>query len=87
MPKPAIPKTVTPPRRRAPVRPDAQPPRQFVDVATFAAVFGVNDRTVRRWIHDGLITGYKIAGRGLLRVDLAEVDRVIRPVEPGEVSP
>jgi excisionase family DNA binding protein len=75
-------------RRRAPTRPDAPPPRRLVDVWEFAeAAGGVSERTVRRWVHDGLLTGYKLAGRGLLRVDLNEIDRVVKRVEPGEVSP
>jgi excisionase family DNA binding protein len=78
--------TQKPIRRRAPLRPDAPPPRQLVDVEEFAAVVGVNSRTVRRWVRDGLLTGYKLAGRGLLRVDLNEIDRVVKRVEPGDVS-
>jgi len=42
-------------------------------VKTAAEVYDVNDRTVRRWIDEGLITGYRV-GRTLVKVDLHEVD-------------
>jgi excisionase family DNA binding protein len=73
-------------RRRAPRRPDAPPPRRLVDVAEFAAAATVSPRTVRRWIHAGVLPAYRLAGRGLLRVDLNDLDRVVQPVAPDEVS-
>jgi hypothetical protein len=74
-------------RRRAPARPDASQRPQFVDVFEFAAAAGVGDRTVRRWANAGLITSYRVAGRGMLRFDINELGRVVRPVPPESVSP
>jgi excisionase family DNA binding protein len=74
-------------RHRAP-RAERPPARVLVDVHTFArAAGGVSERTVRRWIHDGTLPAYKLAGRGLIRIALDDLDLVIRPVKPGEVSP
>lgn len=78
-----MPTTTRTTRRRAP-----RAAHVLVDVPTFAkAAGGVSERTVRRWIHDGTLPAYRLAGRGLLRIDLDDLDRVMRSVEPGEVSP
>jgi excisionase family DNA binding protein len=80
-----MPTTNTATRRRARAE---RPPARVLDVPTFAkAAGGVSERTVRRWIHDGTLPAYKLAGRGLLRITLDDLDRVMRPVKPGEVSP
>jgi excisionase family DNA binding protein len=81
-----MPTTNTATHHRA--RAERPPARVLVDVPTFAkAAGGVSERTVRRWIHDGTLPAYKLAGRGLLRIALDDLDRVMRPVKPGEVSP
>src|SRR5215472_10379102 len=51
----------------APGNPTARPARRLVSVKTAAEVHDVNDKTVRRWIDEGLITGYRI-GRTLVKV-------------------
>ena len=40
---------------------------------------GVSSRTLRRYIADGRITGYRI-GPKLIKVDLNELDRIITPI-------
>lgn len=57
-----------------------RPPRQLqlVSIDVAAERLNVNSRSVRRWIADGRIPGYRV-GR-LLKVDLAEVDAFVRPV-------
>jgi excisionase family DNA binding protein len=73
-------------RNRAPRRPDAPPPRQLVDLETFERQVGVSSRTVRRWIRAGVLPAYRLAGRGLLRVDLNDLDKVATPADPESVS-
>jgi excisionase family DNA binding protein len=52
-----------------------------------AARFDVHDRTVRRWIAEGLITGYRV-GSTLIKVDLNEIeDRIVRVIPPAEARP
>jgi len=54
--------------------------RHLVSLTEAAArAGGVNVRTVRRWIADGRITGYRV-GPKLIKVDAAELDGIIRPV-------
>jgi len=60
------------------------PARRYASVKTAAEIYDINPRTVRRWISEGRITGYKI-GAMLVKVDLNELEekivRVIPPVE------
>jgi excisionase family DNA binding protein len=55
-------------------------PRRIVPIAAGAEhAGGVNVRTLRRWIADGRLTGYRV-GPKLLFVDLDELEQMIRPV-------
>jgi excisionase family DNA binding protein len=73
-------------RRRAPVRADAPPKTRYVDIETVAGIANVSTRTVRRWIKDGRLPAYQLAGRGLIRIDLRDLDKVIAPVDPARFS-
>ena len=53
--------------------------RRYASIAEAAEYVGLHDRTIRRWILDGRLTGYRL-GTKLLRVDLNEVDRLFKPV-------
>ena len=52
---------------------------ETVTVAEVARQAGVHPSTVRRWIADGIITGYRL-GPNRLRVDATEVERLLTPV-------
>ncbi|SEE91295.1 helix-turn-helix domain-containing protein [Jiangella alba] len=70
-----------PTKNRAPDR------RQLVSVEAFADHIDVHPRTVRRWITEGKLPGYKVGnrgGHGLWKVDMNDVDLVVQPIEPGE---
>lgn len=54
-------------------------PRQLESVASGAAYANVSQRTIRRWIADGRLRAYR-AGSRLVRIDRAELDRLIRPI-------
>ena len=54
-------------------------PARPASIAVAAQQHGVHPRTIRRRIADGSLTGYRF-GPHLLRVDLDEVDRLLRPV-------
>ena len=41
--------------------------------------YGVNPKTIRRWIAAGRIAGYRFGPR-MLRVDLDELDALMRPL-------
>ena len=53
-------------------------PKQTISLAEGARRAGVHQRTLRRWINDGIITGYHLGPR-MLRLDPAEID-LLTPV-------
>lgn len=53
--------------------------RRLVSLAEAAAHADVSTRTLRRYIGQGRLTGYRIGPR-LLKVDLNEVERLARPI-------
>lgn len=58
--------------RRAAVR------RDLATMAEAAEYARLSVRTIRRYVADGRLTGYKVGPR-LIRVDLDEVDSIMRP--------
>lgn len=52
--------------------------RRYGKISEAAKYLGVTDRTIRQMISDGRITGYRCGSR-LVRVDLNEIDDVMRP--------
>lgn len=60
----------------------AMAPRQpnYVSVKSAANYLGVAERTVRRMIEDGRLTGYRLEGARFVRVDLNEVKAKLRPM-------
>ncbi len=62
---------------------------RLASVATAADTYAVSTRTVRRWISDGLVTGYHLGPNphGPVRVDLDQIETVIlRPIPNGATS-
>lgn len=53
--------------------------RRFGSVADAAEFAGVNPKTIRRRIADGTLNGYRLGPR-LIRVDLNELDALLRPI-------
>lgn len=52
--------------------------RRYAKITEAAEYLGVSPRTVRTMIADGRLTGYR-SGPRLVRVDLNEIDRAMRP--------
>ena len=50
-----------------------------MSLAEAAAYADVSTRTLRRYISHGRLTGYRVGPR-LLKVDLNEVDAMVRPI-------
>jgi len=53
-------------------------PRRLVALTTAAEYADVSTKTMRRWIAEGKVPGYR-AGR-LIKVDLNELDAALRPI-------
>jgi excisionase family DNA binding protein len=56
------------------------PPRRLVSIAHAADYEGVHPRTVRRQIARGDLTAYRLGSTRTLRVDLDDVDSLLRPI-------
>jgi excisionase family DNA binding protein len=57
--------------------------RRFESIQGAAAYAGVSSKTIRRRISDGSLTGYRMGPR-LVRVDLNELDALLRPIQSAE---
>jgi excisionase family DNA binding protein len=57
-------------------------PRRYASLDEAADYIGVNEKTIRRHIAAGRITGYRLGNR-LVRIDLNELDEVMRPIPAG----
>jgi len=53
--------------------------RRLGSVADAAAYADVSSRTIRRWIATGRLPGYRVGPR-LVKVDLADLDAIVRPI-------
>jgi excisionase family DNA binding protein len=52
-------------------------------IKTTSEQYGVSEKTLRRYIAEGKITGYRLGPR-LIRVDVDEVEALLKPI-PAEV--
>ena len=52
----------------------------FITQQEAAKLFGVNSRTIRNWITEGLITGYRLPGGHAVRVDRDEILAKIKAI-------
>jgi excisionase family DNA binding protein len=60
--------------------------RRLAPLPDAAKYIGVTDRTLRRWIADGTLTGYRL-GAKTLRVDLNEVDdKLCQPIPAAQAG-
>ena len=53
--------------------------RELVSIPRAAEHLGISEKSVRRYISQGRLTGYRL-GKRLIRVDLAEVDSALRQI-------
>ena len=66
--------------------PHISPRHRYASLADAAAYVDVDERTIRRWIAAGLLTGYRL-GQKTIRVDLNEVDEALcRPIPAAKVG-
>jgi excisionase family DNA binding protein len=53
----------------------------FASVTDAATYANVSTKTIRRYIADGRLTGYRVGPR-LVKVKLADLDALMRPIPP-----
>jgi excisionase family DNA binding protein len=53
--------------------------KRFASVQDGAHYSGLSEKTLRRYISDGRLTGYRLGVR-LLRIDLNELDQLFKPI-------
>lgn len=56
--------------------------RRLARITLAAEYLDVSERTIQRWIADGKITGYRVGGK-LVRVDLDQLENLVRPIQTG----
>lgn len=54
--------------------------RDWVSQAEAAEYLGVTDRTIRNYISRGYLTGYRLRGSRLVRVDRADLDALMATI-------
>ncbi|WP_206488388.1 excisionase family DNA-binding protein [Rhodococcus sp. KRD162] len=59
--------------------------RRLTRIPVAAEYLDVSERTIQRWIADGKITGYRVGGK-LVRVDLDQLDQLVRPIQTGHIA-
>ena len=59
--------------------------RRLGRISVAAEMLDVSERTIQRWIADGMITGYRVGGK-LVRVDLDQIDTLARPIQTGHIA-
>lgn len=63
----------------------AKPSRRLASIAGAAEYGACSEKTIRRRIADGSLTGYRMGPR-LIRVDLNELDQLLRPIPAGTAA-
>ena len=61
----------------------SRPTRRLDSIHNAAEYLGVSTKTIRRFIASGELTGYR-AGKRIIRVDLDELDAMLRPIPTAE---
>lgn len=54
--------------------------RRWLSQAEAAEYLGVSDRTIRNYISRGALTGRRVRGSRLIRIDLTELDAMLREI-------
>jgi excisionase family DNA binding protein len=67
-------------------RPQLTPALHLVSLAAGAAIADVSVRTLRRYIAQGRLTGYRVGPR-LVKVDLNELEKLARPIPAAQAGP
>jgi excisionase family DNA binding protein len=61
------------------------PVRQWGSIQHGAQLFSCSERTIRRKVAAGELTAYRLGAR-MIRIDLNELERLLRPIPTGGTS-
>jgi excisionase family DNA binding protein len=64
----------------------AQPRRRLMSIESAAAYLDCSTKTIRRRIASGDLRAYRLASSRVIRVDLAEVDAMLKPIPTAQAS-
>jgi excisionase family DNA binding protein len=53
--------------------------KNYASVATGAICYSISEKTLRRWIAEGRLTGYRFGPR-MIRIDLNELESLVKPI-------
>lgn len=53
------------------------PESRYVTIPRAADYLDISERQLRRWVEQGLLTGLRIPGTKMVRIDLEEIDQVV----------
>lgn len=51
---------------------------QFYTPEEFGKILHIHRRTVYQWINEGVINAVKLGKRGILRIPMTEIDRILQ---------
>jgi excisionase family DNA binding protein len=54
--------------------------RRWLSQAEAGAYLGVTDRTIRSYVRSGVLTGRRLPGSRLCRIDRLEIDTALKPI-------
>jgi excisionase family DNA binding protein len=60
--------------------------RKLVSIETAADYLDVSTRSIRRYIAEGQLPAVRVAGAKLIRVDMADVDALAKPIPAASAS-
>lgn len=66
--------------------PDSTSTRRWLTQSEAAERLGVTDRTIRNYIARGSLPGHRVRNSRLVRVDITDVDAMLRPIPAGGVA-
>lgn len=56
------------------------PPRRWLSQREAADYLGVSDRTIRNYIARGDLSGHRVCGSRLIRIEVRDLDAMLTPV-------
>lgn len=60
--------------------------RRWLSQREAAEELGVTDRTIRNYIRSGTLSGRRLRGSNLIRIDRNEIDAALRPIPSARES-